>query len=77
MVLRQGLVQVTIGLAIGLGLALGLGSLLTFVLYEVIPGDPAVLGGIAVVLLLTGLIARWVPARRATRIDPLEAMRVE
>lgn len=77
MILKQGFVQLVVGLVIGLGLAMLLGSGLQVLLYEVSPTDPVVLGGIVLVLMTAGLLACWVPARRATRVDPLDAMRAE
>ena len=65
------------GTVIGLLLAAGLGRLLSFVLYDVQPLDPVVFGGIVVILTATGLVASYLPARRATRVDPLVAMRSE
>ena len=75
MVLRQGAVQVVIGLLIGLGLGalLSTGLRETFTLVE--PWDPSVFVGISLVLLATGFLATLFPALRATRIDPVEALR--
>lgn len=77
MVLRQGFRQLVIGLAIGLALAFALGRGISVLLYQVSPTDPIVIGGIVLVLLVAGLVACYIPARRATRVDPLEAMRME
>jgi predicted permease len=77
LVLGQGFKQLALGLVIGLLLAFGLGSGISVMLYQVSPTDPVVMGGIVLVLLVVGLIACYVPARRATRIDPLDAMRAE
>ncbi len=75
MVLTQGVRQIVVGLVVGLGLGAllsrGLGEFLTLV----DPWDPTVFGGIALVLLLTGLLASYVPALRATRVSPVEALR--
>jgi predicted permease len=75
MVLRQGVVQILIGLTVGLGLGalLSTGLRETFTLVE--PWDPSVFIGIAMVLLATGFLATLFPARRATRVDPVEALR--
>lgn len=78
LILRQAAVQVVLGVVVGLGLAfavaLGLRNLL---LQDVSPNDPMVFGSVAMVLLLTGLAASAVPARRATRVDPITALRSE
>ena len=75
LVLRQGLIQLGVGLGIGLGLSLLLARGLQVALFGVGPADPTVLGAVVVVLAATGLVACLVPARRATRVDPMTAMR--
>ena len=77
MVLRQGLSVVGIGLALGLVISFAGTRLLSGLVVGVKPSDPVTF--IVVVLLLTGiaLFACWIPARRATRIDPLVALRYE
>jgi ABC-type antimicrobial peptide transport system permease subunit len=77
MVLRQGLGVVGIGLALGLVIALAGTRLMSGLIVGIKPSDP--LTFTVVVLLLTGiaLFACWIPARRATRIDPLVALRHE
>jgi len=77
MILRQGAIQVAVGLVVGLGLALGFSRLLSFILFEVEPWDPATFAVIATVLALAGLTACWIPARRASRVDPMTALRWE
>jgi predicted permease len=77
MIFRQGLWQLGVGLTVGLALALGVSQLLTVILFDVQPRDPAVFGGVVGVLLLAGLAACLVPARRATRVDPLVALRTD
>jgi len=68
-------------LAIGstLGLALGIlaSRVLSFVVYQATPRDPIVLAGVVVAMLLLGLLATWIPARRALSIDPLRLLREE
>jgi len=77
LILKQGLVQVTVGVVLGLGLAVVVSRALALVLFQVGAGDPGVFALVAAVLLLTGLAASTVPARRATRVDPLVALRSE
>ena len=77
LVMRQGFTQLGLGLTIGVGLAFALARMLSLVLYDVGAADPTVFGGIIVVLTVTGLIAAYIPARRATRVDPTVAMRAE
>jgi len=77
MVLGQGLRLLTLGLVIGLVSSLALSRLITSELWGVSPHDPLALLGVAALLLLIGLLACWVPARRATRVDPMTALRYE
>jgi predicted permease len=77
MVFGQGLAQLGIGMAAGLALALGVSRVLSVILFDVKPRDPAVFGGVVGVLVLAGLAACLFPARRATRVDPLVALRTD
>lgn len=77
LILRQGLGQIALGLALGLGLAVLLARGVRILLFQVSPSDPLVFASIAALLGLTGLVASLVPARRATRVDPLVALRSE
>src|SRR5881397_2048340 len=77
MVLRQGMMLAFAGMAIGLVLAAGASRLLGSLLFGVSPGDPLAFGGAAVLFCLIGLIACYVPARRATAVDAMEALRYE
>ena len=61
----------------GLALALGVSRLLSIMLFDVKPRDPVVFGGVVGVLMLAGLAACLFPARRATRVDPLVALRTD
>jgi putative ABC transport system permease protein len=77
LVLRQGMALVAIGVVGGAGAALGAVRLLTTQLFEVEPTDPVVFAGVGVALTLAGFVACVVPARRATRADPIAALRLE
>jgi macrolide transport system ATP-binding/permease protein len=77
LVLRSALVQLGIGLAIGIPVALASGLVLAGQLYGVKSYDPSILALAAVVLAACALLSASVPARRATRIDPLRALRYE
>jgi putative ABC transport system permease protein len=77
MVLGQGLVMVALGLVIGLAGALALGRLLAGLLYETRPTDPATLACVALVFALSAVAACLIPARRATAVDPIIALRSE
>jgi ABC-type antimicrobial peptide transport system permease subunit len=77
MIFRQGLVQLVVGMSLGLLFATGMGQLLKAILFQVQPRDPSIFVGVAAVLTLVGMIACLVPARRATRVDPLVALRSE
>ena len=73
----RGLLLVGIGLALGLLGALGAGRALTTVLYNTGGLDPAALSTAIVTLAFVALLACWFPARRATRVDPIVALRYE
>jgi ABC-type antimicrobial peptide transport system permease subunit len=77
MVVFQGMRLALLGVAIGIGAALGLTRLLTTFLFGVKDKDPLVFTSVAILLALVSLLAVWVPARRATRIDPVIALRYE
>ena len=77
MVLRETLVLVAAGIAIGLPAALGAARLVAGSLEHVSASDPVILVGATLVLLLVALLAGWAPAHRASRIDPLLALRQE
>jgi ABC-type antimicrobial peptide transport system permease subunit len=77
MVLRGALWPVAIGLAIGIPAALAAGQLISSWLFNVRPWDPRVLAGATLLLIVAALIAATIPARRATRVDPMTALRAE
>ena len=77
LILRQGLWKAGIGLVIGLAGAFYLSRYVGSLLYEVDPKDPLVFTGVAALLLLVALLASWLPARRASKIDPIIALRSE
>ena len=77
LVVREGMRLSLVGLAVGLLLAAGVGLVISGVLFGVVPIDVPVLGGVTVLLLLISALACYIPARRATRIDPLAALRYE
>ena len=77
MVLRQGLTPVVLGLVAGVAGALALGRLLTSLLFEVSPADPLTISAVIVALAAVAAFACTVPALRATRVDPMSALRYE
>jgi predicted permease len=77
MVLREALALGALGTLLGLGGALLLSRSLSTLLYSVSPTDPLTLAGVGVLLLATTLVAGYLPARRATRVDPVVALRAE
>ena len=77
MVLKQGLTLALLGLAIGVLGALALTRLLGSLLYQVQPGDPGTLLSVAGLLAFVALAACYIPARRATKVDPMIALRYE
>jgi predicted permease len=75
MVLREGIVLVAAGVGIGLAGSLALTRFIRSLLFEVQPGDPLTLTAVSVLLIVTGMIACYLPAQRATRVDPMLAVR--
>jgi predicted permease len=77
MIVRQGVGVLIGGVVLGLGGAFALTRLMGAILYEVSATDPWTFAGAPVLLVLVSLLASWLPARRATKVDPVEALRAE
>jgi putative ABC transport system permease protein len=77
MVLREGLQVTALGVAIGLGAALALSRVMAGYVYEITSTDPVTLVGASLLLTLVALLASYLPARRATRVNPMIALRYE
>jgi putative ABC transport system permease protein len=77
LVLREGLILTSIGLGLGLAISLVLGKVLASMLYRVSGLDPLVFSVAPVLLAAVSLVACYLPARKASRIDPLIALRYE
>jgi macrolide transport system ATP-binding/permease protein len=77
LVLRQGMKLVLLGVALGTGAALGVTRVVKFLLFGLSATDPLAYVGVALLLTVVGLLACYLPARRATRVDPMVALRAE
>jgi len=77
MVVWQGIRPVVAGLVVGIAGALAAGRILSSLLFQVSARDPLTIGGVALVLLAVSVVAALAPARRATRVDPMKALRFE
>ncbi len=76
-VVARGLFPVGLGLGLGMLVSLWATRLLAAQLYQVGARDLSIFGGVALTLLVVALLATWLPARRASRVDPIQALRHE
>jgi predicted permease len=74
-VLRRGLALTAVGIALGLSLSVAAGRVAASLLYETSPSDVPTLAGVALLVTVTALAATWLPSRRATKVDPAQALR--
>jgi putative ABC transport system permease protein len=77
LIMRQGAMQTALAVAVGVLLSLAIGRILAQILYEVSPSDPFALLASSMVLAAAALLACFLPARGATRVDPIQALRTE
>jgi ABC-type antimicrobial peptide transport system permease subunit len=77
LVLQEGMLLALIGLVVGMGGTYFVGRVMKSMLYQVTVIDPVAFSAVTVVLLLAALLACYIPARRATRVDPMVALREE
>jgi ABC-type antimicrobial peptide transport system permease subunit len=77
LVFRHGAVLAALGIVLGVAGALAMTQLISGLLFGVSPHDPTTIAGVAAVIACIALLASWIPARRATRVDPILALRYE
>ena len=77
LVMRETMIVVMVGAGIGLGLALATSRLVSGLLFNIAPGDPTAISSAVGVLVAVAFVAAYVPARRAARLDPTQALRYE
>jgi ABC-type antimicrobial peptide transport system permease subunit len=76
-VILQAMRPAFLGVAVGLAGAFALSSFMASLLFQVEASDPGTYAGVAILLLLTALVSSWLPARRASKVDPVIAFRTE
>jgi ABC-type antimicrobial peptide transport system permease subunit len=77
MVMKETMMLVTIGMAVGLGAALATTRLISSLLFGLTPNDPATIAAAALLMISVAALAGYLPARRASRVDPMTALRCE
>ena len=77
MILRESLVLVGLGILTGIAAAFSAGRIVASMLFDLSPADPLTYGAVAIVLTVIALLASAAPARRASRIDPIAALKIE
>jgi ABC-type antimicrobial peptide transport system permease subunit len=77
LILSQGLKMVFLGVILGIALVFAMTRLMERLLYEIKPTDPSTFAAVSFLLLAIAAFACWLPARRAAKIDPMEALRYE
>jgi putative ABC transport system permease protein len=77
LVLERGILLTFLGTAIGIALAMGVTQFISSMLFDVHPDDPLTLAGVATLVTIVALLACYIPARRATAVDPIVALRCE
>ncbi len=74
-IMRRGLAMSAVGLGLGVGAAFAASRVVRSLLFEVSPMDPVTLAGVALLIFAAATLASWIPARRASKVDPVEALR--
>jgi ABC-type antimicrobial peptide transport system permease subunit len=77
LVLRDALRLLAIGMMLGIPLAMTVSRFIKSMLFGLTPNDPATILGVTATLTAAGILAAWIPARRAVRVDPITALRCE